>query len=164
MKGGKRPYIPKQEVFNPNFISKNGGCVLLISSRIMNHWGLYMAAMNNDIPILKKRRRRELFCQTFNFHLSMVNYCEREKKGAEKGFSFPQWFLLSALHKVTCLHLGKIPCSELFLKLPLTALKRNSKKTPQGTAAGLIRRTVSSLVNTLLPKGRRKEEGESFKI
>ena len=86
------------------------------------------------------------------------------RRGQRKDFPFlnGSCFLLST---VTCLHLGKIPCTELFLKLPLTALKRNSKKTPQGTAAGLTGRTVSSLVNILLPKGRRREEeGESFKI
>lgn len=54
------------------------------------------------MPLFREKERRELFRQTFNFHLRMVNYREREEKGAEKGVSFPQWFLHS-----TCLRLGK---------------------------------------------------------
>lgn len=50
------------------------------------------------MPSFKEKERREHFRQTFNFHLSMVNYRELEEKGAEKGFSFPQWFLLSPQH------------------------------------------------------------------
>ena len=47
-----------------------------------------MAGMNHG-ALFKGKERGEPFCQTFNFHLSMVNYPEREKMGAEKGFSFP---------------------------------------------------------------------------
>lgn len=39
------------------------------------------------MPHLKKKK--DLYHQTFNFHLSVVNYREREKKEAEKGFFFP---------------------------------------------------------------------------
>lgn len=33
------------------------------------------------MPLFKEKERGELFRQTFNFHLSMVNYREREERG-----------------------------------------------------------------------------------
>lgn len=126
----KKSYIPKQEDFNPNFISKNGMCFINFqlsykSWTALNGWNEPL------MHLFTEKEKRELFGQTFNFHLSMVDHREREKKGTEKGFSFPPWFLLSPQHKVTCLHLGKIPSFALFLKLPLTALKRNKEDTPR---------------------------------